>query len=609
MISYGQKQLKDLSVSASKEWLLTDGDGGYSSSTISFMNTRRQHSLFTVSANFPLMRLTLLNKLDEEVIVEGKSYMLGTNHYPNTIFPEGYKFINKFVFDHFPRITFDLEGTQIVKKVLMPKGASTVFCRYENNSKKAVTLRLLPLISFRAKDALRKSGDGFLVDELPDGVRIIADMNLPKLYLKLSQIYATSPESRWFYDFVYDHDSRLYESDREDLFNIGFWETELDPGKGLTFAASTRDLAEFDYTEIEARYVESIEKTRSSSGLGRRYVYLADFASNHLVQSRAIRSRTILDGYPYGSISMKDSLLALNGLSYASDKPNFEQDYLYEMVSNEMSGAFPSTMDETTLHINYDDPKIPLYLALEVKRCAEKEGNDDCLRRYLPILEDAAEIIQQNNLGGKRLGGTSLLDVSSGKPEGLRASVENGLVNALWYNLIRIINEARSGAEAHPGYDEVAAEIESQYFAAFFESDGLYKDLQDDFIVTPEMSLPLSLPFSPLTSEQREKVYRQLAPQLMRMFETTSLHSSPGHECNLAAIYLAEAGNSLTSCKEETLEIREKLTQLFTLHEFTNCVDGLPLCSAGGDGPFPTDVSSSVMTGEAIRVIKKLRFR
>ncbi|HQT91854.1 MAG TPA: glycogen debranching enzyme N-terminal domain-containing protein, partial [Candidatus Kryptobacter bacterium] len=313
MISFSQKQLRDLSISASKEWLLTDGDGGYASSTVSFLNSRRQHSLLTVSTDSPLKRFTLLNKLDEEVIIDGKSYMLGTNRYPGTVFPEGYRLLSKFTFDHFPQVTFDLDGSQITKKVLMPKRSSAVYVHYENLSRKALTLRLLPLISFRWKDSIRKAGDGFLVDELPDGVRIISEMSLPRLYLKLSQIYATNPESHWYYDFIYTHDTDLYNEDREDLFNIGFWETELEPGKGLTFVASTRDLAEFDYAEIEAQCIEEIERLRASSGLPKRYVHLADMASNHLARSRAIRSLAILEGYPYGVLSTKESLLSLDG--------------------------------------------------------------------------------------------------------------------------------------------------------------------------------------------------------------------------------------------------------------------------------------------------------
>lgn len=608
MISYSQKQLKDLSISTSKEWLLTDGDGGYACSTISFMNTRRQHSLLTVSTNPPLKRFTLLNKLDEEVIIDGKPYMLSTNQYPGTVFPEGYKFMSKFVFDYFPQAMFDIDGCQITKKVLMPRGSSSIYFHYENHSKKTITLRLLPLISFRPKDSLRKAGDGFLVDELPDGVRIIAEMNLPRLYLKLSQIYSTSPESHWYYDFIYAHDAGLYDADREDLFNIGFWETEIEPGKGLTFAASTRDLAEFDYAEIESQYIESIEKTRELSGLPKRYVQLADVAHNHLARSRAIRSLAIIDGYPYGSLSTKDALLSMGGISYVSDKKNYEQEYLYDLVANEMSGSFPSTIDETSMQVNYDNPQIPLYLAVALKRCADKDGNTECLRRYLPFLENAAEIIIQNNLGGSRLSGTSLLDISGGKPHGLQTTVENAIVNALWYNLLKVTDEGKTSAGAFSGYDETAAEIESVYFESFFAADGSFKGMEKDSVLISDMAFLLVLPFSPLTSGQREKIFRRLVPQLLGSFQDGASHFGPGHGCNLTALYLAEAGSTMDNCKEETAGLKEMLTQLFTMHGFTDCVNGLPVCGYGRTEHYPLDLCSSVVAGEAIRIIKKLKF-
>ncbi len=609
MISYTQKQLKDPAFSTSKEWLLTDGDGGYACSTISFMNTRRQHSLLTVSTNHPLKRFTLLNKLDEEVIIEGKSYMLSTNHYPGTIFPEGFKYLGKFIFDHFPQLTFDLEGSQIVKKVLMPRGSSTVFCHYENRSNKSMTIRLLPLISFRSKDTLKKAGDGFLVDELPDGVRIIADLNLPKLYLKLSQIYTTSPESHWYYNFIYAHDADLYNNDREDLFNIGFWETELEPGKGLTFAASTRDLAEYDYLEIEARHIESIEKRRAASGLPKRFVNLSDSAYNHLTQSRAIRSFAIIDGYPYGGLTMKDSLISMDGIAYSSDRPKYEQEYLYDLVANEVSGTFPSTIDEDTFHINYDDPKVPLYFALAVKRLSEKDKSTDWMKRYLSMLEDAAEILMQNNIGGMRLRGTSLIDISGGKESGYRTVVENASVNALWYNLLKMIDEAKSSGESSTAYSETTAEIESVYFTEFFTADGRYKGSGEGTVLLSDMVLPLILPYAPMTDEQKEKLWRYLSSRLLDSLDKRELHTGPGHACNLMAIYLAESGSYMDSCREEAAKLKEILTEMFTLHGFTNCVNGLPRCGIDATEHYPQDISTSLVTGEAIRVIKKLKLR
>ncbi len=609
MISFSQKQLLDLSISSSKEWLLTDGDGGYASSTVSLLNSRRQHSLLSVSTDSPLKRFTLLNKLDEEVIINGKSYMLGTNRYPGTVFPEGYKLLSKFTFDHFPQVTFDLDGSQIAKKVLMPKRSSAVYIHYENLSRKALTLRLLPLISFRWKDSIRKAGDGFLVDELPDGVRIISEMSLPRLFLKLSQMYATNPESHWYYDFIYTHDTDLYNEDREDLFNIGFWETELEPGKGLTFVASTRDLAEFDYAEIEAHCIEEIEGLRASSGLPKRYVHLADMASNHLARSRAIRSLAILEGYPYGALSIKDSLLSVDGLSFASGRRNYEQEFLNDLVTNEQSGALPSTIDEATFQVNYNDPTIPLYFSVALKRCAQNDNGADCLRRYLPMLENSVEFITQNNFVGLKIKGTHLLDVTSGKPSNIQSVVTNAAVNALWYNLLKVVNEAKSATESPANYSEITAEIESIYFGTFFNEEGAFKGFEQNDELVTDMALPLILPFTPLNDKQRGKIFRQLASRLLRSFENPPHAASPAHSCNLMAIHLAEAGSTIEGCEGETAKLKEILSEFFTLRAFTNTVNGLPKCGTDIPASSSQDISSAVVIGEAIRVIKKLKLR
>ncbi len=609
MISYTQKQLRDFKISSTKEWLLSDGDGGYACSTISFMNTRRQHSLLTVSTNSPLKRFTLLNKVDEEVIIDGKSFMLSTNTYPGTVFPEGYKLQSKFVFDHFPQVTFDLEGSQIIKKLLMPKGSSSIYLHYENGSKKTMTLRLLPLISFRWRDSIRKAGDGFLVDELPDGVRIISEMNLPRLYLKLSQIYATSPESHWYYDFIYPHDAGLYEEVGEDLFNIGFWETELEPGRSLTLAASTRDLAEFDYGEIEAHYIESVDKLRESSGLPKRYVHLADAASNHLVKNKITRSPVVISGYPYGGLSVRDSLISAGGIADVSQKHNYEQEFFYDLVTIEVGGTLPSGMEELDTQVKYDDPTVSLYFAMALKRCAEKEGSNECLRRYLPIMEDGIEILLQGSQGVTKLKGTHLIDVSGGKPGGLQSIVSNAAANALWYNLLKVIDEGKSPTESLSSYADIAAEIESEYFATFFDRGGAYIGMNADSELTSDMVIPLLSPFSPLDAKQKEIVFRNISSRFLESLGGQHLHAMPGHSCNLLIIYLAEAGSAFEAFNEENMKLRELLTQLLTLREFSNCVDGLPRCGLDLSEGHPQDVSSAVVVGEAIRVIKKLKLK
>lgn len=605
MITYEQSQLQNLSVSSAKEWLLTDGDGGFACSTICFMNTRRQHSLLTVSANVPLRRLTLLNKVDEEVIIDGKSFFLGTNHYPGTIFPDGYKRMTRFVFDHFPEVTFDLDGCRLIKKVLMPKRSSSVFVHYVNESKKAMTLRLLPLLSYRWKDTLKKADDGFLVDELPDGVRVIADMNLPKLYLKLSQIYTTSPESYWYYSFVYAHDGDLYAEDHEDLYNMGYWETELEPGKALTFAGSTRDLAEFDYEEIEAHHIEAMDKIRATSGLPEKYIHLADIASSHVVRNKAIKSSAIVDGYPYGSIDIKDTLLSLDGISNVSENANYEKALLHDVASNEVNGAFPSKIAEENLQVGYDDPQVPLFFAVAVARCSEREKRHDCAKRYLPLLEGAIEIISENSLGGTKSRKTGLIDVCADLGECLTKTTRNAFINALWYSLLKLVEESRATNGSFSNDPEPAAEIEANYFPAFFDPEGTYKNAPTEDGVTLEMVMPLVVPYSPLNEEQGARVCKILVDRYLETYEDQHTHELPNHNCNLVAIYLTEASSKIKGCREEFAKMKGFVRKLLTLEEFTNCTSGLPKCGNDTTERHPQDLSSAVVVGEAIRLIKR----
>ncbi|OYV84887.1 MAG: hypothetical protein B7Z63_06285, partial [Ignavibacteriae bacterium 37-53-5] len=109
--------------------------------------------------------------------------------------------------------------------------------------------------------------------------------------------------------------------------------------------------------------------------------------------------------------------------------------------------------------------------------------------------------------------------------------------------------------------------------------------------------------------KQRGKIFRHLASRLFQSFENPSLHTSPTHACNLLTIHLAEAGSSIEGCEPETTKLKEMLSEFFTLRKFTNTVNGLPKCGTDLPGHPLQDISSAVVTGEAIRVIKKLKLR
>src|SRR5688500_11042944 len=103
MIKLGPDICGEFETASSREWLETNGIGGYASSSVSGANTRRYHGLLVAATRPPLGRMVLLSKFEETVIIDGKRFDISTNQYPGTIYPTGYKFLKDFRLDPFPR--------------------------------------------------------------------------------------------------------------------------------------------------------------------------------------------------------------------------------------------------------------------------------------------------------------------------------------------------------------------------------------------------------------------------------------------------------------------------------------------------------------------------
>jgi len=106
MIEFGDSILKQLDQGIQREWLETNGIGGFASSTIAGMNTRRYHGLLVASLKSPVDRYVLLSKLGETLIIDGSHFDLSVNQYPGAIHPQGYQNLKGFRLDPFPVFTF-----------------------------------------------------------------------------------------------------------------------------------------------------------------------------------------------------------------------------------------------------------------------------------------------------------------------------------------------------------------------------------------------------------------------------------------------------------------------------------------------------------------------
>src|SRR5713226_8676782 len=155
IIRFGADVCADVERASRLEWLETNGIGGFASSSILGLNSRRYHGLLTAATKPPVGRLVLLSKLEETLIIDGQRYELSTNQYPGAVHPQGFNYQAGFRLDPFPVFTYEVEGVRLEKSVFMVEGENTTVVQYEmhalpdGRATAPIVLEVRPLIAFR----------------------------------------------------------------------------------------------------------------------------------------------------------------------------------------------------------------------------------------------------------------------------------------------------------------------------------------------------------------------------------------------------------------------------------------------------------------------------
>src|SRR5579862_144205 len=142
----------DVAEASSREWLETNGIGGFASSTIIGLNTRRYHGLLTAAIKPPVGRVVLLSKVEETLVIDSARFELSANQYQGAIHPRGYVYLNSFRLDPFPVFTYRVQDIQIEKSVFLVHGENTVVVRYAllgDPGSRSCALEVRPLVAFR----------------------------------------------------------------------------------------------------------------------------------------------------------------------------------------------------------------------------------------------------------------------------------------------------------------------------------------------------------------------------------------------------------------------------------------------------------------------------
>ncbi|HUS14653.1 MAG TPA: amylo-alpha-1,6-glucosidase [Chloroflexia bacterium] len=260
MITLDRTVCRNLGVALTHEWLVTNGLGGYAAGTLPGMNTRRYHGLLIAALNAPVERTQLVAKCDEEIEMDGVTYFLGANEYPdNRVHPGGFVHLDSFRLEHgLPCFVYRVGPAYLEKTIWMEYGRSTTYVRYKvRQSPYPMTLILRPFVNYRDHHELTKGNLdwNFGVTELPigGGCTIKAQPTATPFYLIATPRAAFTPSGVWYWNFVYRAERERGLPYREDLYLPGVFRSNLAAGESLTMIATAEPPSQVD-RNVEASF-------------------------------------------------------------------------------------------------------------------------------------------------------------------------------------------------------------------------------------------------------------------------------------------------------------------------------------------------------------------
>jgi len=519
MIRFDRNVCRNLEVAIRREWLETNGLGGFASSTIAGLNTRRYHGLLVAATRPPAGRLLLLSKLEETLVVDGRRYELSANRYPGVVHPQGYLNLEEFRLDPFPVFVYGVEKGQLEKSVFMVHGENRTVIQYAwrgppDAAPRACLLEVRPLIAFRDYHGTTHANDALdpRLELAPGSVKVAPYPGLPPLHLTHSGA-AVQPAGYWYRNFEYDVERERGLDYREDLFNPCVLVFDLNRDAGPSVMASvegpdSRPAAELRSTELARR-----EAVRASAPSSEPLVQMLASAAAHFLVKRGDRS-TVIAGYHWFGDWGRDTMIALPGLVLVTGRYDTAKSILLEFAAYTDRGMLPNRFPDAGETPEYNTVDATLWFFEAVRALAESTGDYEFVRSNLyGLLADMVSWHERGARYGIQVDHDGLL--RAGEPgvqlTWMDARIGDWIVTprrgkpveiqALWYHALRVIEDLalRYGYDRDAvHYRESADRARAGFLPQFWnEERGCLYDVIDgparDASIRPNQILAVSL--------------------------------------------------------------------------------------------------------------------
>jgi len=553
-----------LDTGSEREWLVTNGLGGFGCGTVSGLVTRRYHGLL-IAAVPELGRVLLVSKAEEVLHYAGRDYALGANRWSSgAVQPQGFQLIEQFhLAGSMPVWRFACADAIFEKRVWMEDGANTTFIRYElvYGSTQA-GLEIKVLVNYRNLHVTTRAPDWKTsVTSLPRGLCVVAREGAMPVYL-LSDIAQAEARTEWYqnYDLAAERERGL--DDCEDHLLAGAFRARLSPGCSVTFAFSTdptppleKRVALAVREVLDQRLLEYWIAAHPRAALeAPHWIWqLVLGAAQFPIRRRASDGRerwSIVAGYPWFGEWGRDAMIALPGLALETGRPDLARSVLHEFLQFAQQGLLPNTFSENGEPAAYNSVDSMLWYVQALEQYVTQTSDLSLVRDVFDVLASVVAWYVRGTRYGIRVdpadgllqAGESEMQLTwmDAKVDGRPITARMGKpveVNALWFNALHAI--ARLAAEIGRPADEYArlAERVKKAFVRYWNHDlQCCFDVIDgpngnDGSLRPNQLFAVSLPESPLSAQQRKHVVDICAVHLVTPHGLRSLDAADPNYC------------------------------------------------------------------------------
>ena len=549
---YAKEEL-ELDKALEKEWIITNGIGGFASSTIIGANTRKYHGLLVSPIIPPARRRLILSKLDESIEIDGIKYELFTNVGKNYI-SKGYKYQESFTKEILPTFEYKVDGVVITKTICMEHFKNTVGVYYKiKNGAKHSKLILAPVMNFRNAHGINKDHQFKLKQQMKNKkLEVEIDDGNP-IYITINDGNYIEHKDDIFYNMFYIEEEKRGFEPEENHVVPGRYEIEIEPNeeKEISFICSTEEnIEELDARALILKETIRLNKIFNKSGLLgtdkdeliKTFLIATD---NFIIKRPLFNTYSAIAGYPWFLDWMRDTLISFEGLFLVTKRFENAKKVLQHCIRDIKYGLIPNTYSEDDYRPLYNSVDASLLFFEQVKKYLEYTNDyqfvmQDIYPKMENIIENYAKGIDLDNnniymdTDGLIVSGTENTQNTwmDAKYAGIAVTPRNGKaveINAMWYNALKIMQElaiSNNKTDKSKKYEKMATKCKKSYQSKFYNKRRkcLY-DVLGDGKIRPNQLFALSLTYPVLdaTSEEARNMFETVTKKLLNNYGLKSL--------------------------------------------------------------------------------------